>query len=185
MQVVNNSIQTTGRSELKPLPILGFSPKEQNAYSLTRAIRNLMLLGEGKLPEKTIETEASSALEKLLNRPSQGGLLVPINDLNWNDRSYQARRDTMQAGQATLGGNLVDTELRSGEFIEALRSRAMVSRLGARVFSNLNGNIDIPRQSGTTTTYWLSEGETIPESNMTIDLVSLRPKTIACLRIVD
>ena len=178
--IPQNHVSPTGRMEPRPAPILGFSRKERCEYSLTRALRNMLLVAEGKPPVSSIETEASSALERLLGKPSEG-LLVPIADLSWHDRSYQGQRDTMQTGQSTLGGSLVDTEVRSSEFVDALRNRAMISRLGARMFSQLQGNLDIPRQSAESESFWVEEGGTIEESNLTIDIVSMRPKTIASL----
>ena len=178
--IPQNHVSPTGRMEPRPAPILGFSRKERCEYSLTRALRNMLLVAEGKPPVSSIETEASSALERLLGKPSEG-LLIPINDLAWHDRSYQGQRATFQTGQSTLGGSLVDTEVRSSEFVDALRNRAMISRLGARMFSQLQGNLDIPRQSAESESFWVEEGGTIEESNLTIDIVSMRPKTIASL----
>ena len=39
----------------------------------------------------------------------------------------------------------------------------------------------MPRQSGLTSTYWVSEGSNITESNATFDKISLTPKTVGAL----
>ena len=174
MQVIHNQIQATGRSEVKPLPCLGFSPKERSQYSIVRALRNFVLHSEGKRIENGIEMEASQAIEKLTGRSSEG-LFVPVSDLQWQ------KRNVLQTGLSELGGNLIGTELRDSDFIYALRNRAIVAKLGAKLIADLVGHLDLPRQTGTTEAYWIAEGATLPESNMTIDLVSLRPKTIAAI----
>ena len=174
MRQVANQIQMTGgRSEVKPLPSLGFSRQERSQYSIVRAIRNFMLFSEGKRVENGIEMEAHAAIEKLTGRCSQG-LLIPTTDLNWQTRSV------MQTGQQELGGSLVPTNL-SSDFISALRSKTVVAQMGAKIISDLVGNVDFPRIKEPSGAYWLAEGETIPESNMSFDLVSLRPKTIGGL----
>ena len=172
-QVANNSIQMTGRSEVKPLPSLGFNRQERSQYSIVKAMRDFMLLGEGKRIEPGIELEAHAAIEKLTGRSSQG-LLVPTADLQW------MKRDVMTASTPYLGGNLVQTEL-SSDFIFALKSKVLLAKMGATVLTELVGNVDFPRKTGTSQTHWLSEGETIPQSSMNFDLVSLRPRTIGAI----
>jgi len=173
-QVINNQIQLTGRSEVKPLPSLGFSRQERSSYSIVRAIRNFMLNAEGKKTEIGLELEAHAAIEKLTGRSSQG-LLIPTADLQWQKRSV------LQTGQLELGGNLVPTELRDSDFIHALRNKTLVAKMGATLYADLVGQLDIPRLTDSSNPYWLAEGETIPESNFTVDLVKLRPKTIGAI----
>ena len=172
-QVTQNQIKLTGRSEVKPLPSLGFSRQERAEYSIVKALRDLMLFSEGKKVEHGLEQEASQAIEKLTGRCSQG-LLIPTSDLNWSTRSV------MQTGQIELGGSLVPTNL-SGDFISALRAKTVLARMGAKIISDLVGNVDFPRQTGTTTSHWLSEGEAVPGSSLTVDLVHLRPRTIGTI----
>ena len=173
MRVIAQNHISPGRSEVKPLPSLGFSRQERSQYSIVKAIRNFMLFSEGKRVENGIEMEAHSAIEKLTGRSSQG-LLIPTSDLNWSTRSV------LQTGQQNLGGSLVPTNL-SSDFISALRSKTVVAQMGAKIISDLVGNVDFPRVQESSSTHWLSEGESLPESSMKFDVVSLRPKTIGGL----
>jgi HK97 family phage major capsid protein len=66
----------------------------------------------------------------------------------------------------------------AGSFIEVLRNKARVMQMGATVLSGLIGSVDIPRQSGTSSTYWTSETGNTTESEATFDKVSLALKTI-------
>lgn len=180
------------KPEITPVNPLGLDNREREAYSIAKALLNQVLIREGKNPQPGLELEVHKTIEAKLGRPTEG-FYVPARDLNWNlletramqgQQGYYGRRDPLQTASPTIGGNLVATELRSGDFIEALRNRAMISRLGARMLSGLEGNVDIPRQSGVSSTYWISEGATITESNLTIDLVPLRPKDLTALSAV-
>ena len=173
MRMIAQNQISPGRSEVKPLPSLGFNKQERSSYSIVRAIRNFMLHSEGKRVENGIEMEAHTAIERLTGRCSQG-LLIPTSDLNWQTRSV------LQTSQQELGGSLVPTNL-SSDFISALRSKTVVAQMGAKIISDLVGNVDFPRVQESSSTHWLAEGESLPESSMKFDVVSLRPKTIGGL----
>ena len=174
MRMIAQNQISPGRSEVKPLPSLGFNKQERSQYSIVKAIRNFMLFSEGKKVENGIELEAHGAIEKLTGRSSQG-LLIPVTDIQWQ------KRNVLQTGQPELGGNLVYTELRDSDFIHALRNKALVAKMGAKLYADLVGQVDIPRLTDSTTAFWLAEGESVPESNFTLDLVKLRPKTIGAI----
>jgi HK97 family phage major capsid protein len=91
------------------------------------------------------------------------------------------QRATYQVGSPAVGGNLVETDLLAESFIEVLRNQSIVARLGARFLTGLIGNVDIPRRSSATQTYWVGESVAVTESEATFDKVSLRPKTLGAL----
>ena len=151
---------------------MGLTAAERNNFSLVRAL-NAALTGDWS--KAGFEREVSQTLAKRSGRETTG-FFMP------SDITMQ--RDTTpgyMVGQATQGGNLVATELRAGSFIDLLRAKAMVTRMGATVISGLVGNVEIPRQTGASTTYWLAENGAPTESNATFDKVSLKPKTIGAL----
>ena len=156
---------------IQPPVLLGLNAKERKAYSITEALRCMALIAEGKPVAPCLAFDIHKSLERLMGRSSPG-LLIPVLDLNW-------KRSPMQTSQPNLGGNAVSTIV-SNEWIEALRNNLVVSRAGARLISDLNGNVDFPKLTGTSHVYWVSEGETIPETNMELSLVSLRPHDVAC-----
>lgn len=155
---------------------MGLTAAERNNFSLVRAL-NAALTGDWS--KAGFEREVSQTLAKRSGRETTG-FFMP------SDITMQ--RDTTpgyMVGQATQGGNLVATELRTGSFIDLLRAKAMVTRMGATVISGLVGNVEIPRQTGASTTYWLAEKGDPTESNATFDKVSLKPKTIGALSSVS
>jgi HK97 family phage major capsid protein len=73
---------------------------------------------------------------------------------------------------------LVEQTLLAGDFIEVLRNKARVIQAGARVLSGLVGNVTLPRQSTQGSTYWVTEGSNLTESEATFYSVMLQPRTI-------
>lgn len=150
---------------------LGLSKKECEEYSIVRAIHaaaNRDYSGAG------LEMEASRAeCQRRHLTPSSGSsIFVPPEVFGG-----RARRD-LTVGTANAGGYLVDTQ--NNGFIELLRSRSVLTNMGAKVLSGLKGNITIPRQTGAATAYWLStEGTPATESQQTLGQIALSPKTVA------
>ena len=151
---------------------IGLTAEEKGRFSLVRALNAAMT---GDWSKAGFERDVSLALAKRSGRETTG-FFMP------SDVTMQ--RDTTPGyvvGEATQGGNLVATELRVSSFIDLLRSKAIVTRLGATVISGLVGNLEIPRQTGASSTFWIAENGTPTASNATFDKVALKPKTIGAL----
>lgn len=154
---------------------IGLTAAERSNFNLVRAL-NAALTGDWS--KAGFEREVSQTLAKRSGRETTG-FFMP------SDVTMQRDTTGYFVGQPTQGGNLVATDLRSGSFIDLLRAKAMVTRMGATVISGLVGNVEIPRQTGASTTYWLAENTAPTESNATFDKVSLKPKTIGALSSVS
>lgn len=155
----------------QPLQPLGFSNKETRRYSIRKAI--LYKMGQISEKEAGLEIEASQAIAQKLGKPAEG-IYVPTRDLEW-----ASQRATYAAGAPATGGNTIETELLSENFIEALRSQLVIRRLGAKILSGLEGNVDIPRHATVAGTAWVGEGGTVIQFESTFDKISLTPKTVA------
>lgn len=92
-------------------------------------------------------------------------------------RSLHAQRD-LTAGTPTAGGNLVATDLLVSDFISLLRNRLVVAQAGARLLTDLNGNLAIPSQTGGAATFWVGENSAVTESQATFGQVTMTPKTV-------
>lgn len=88
-----------------------------------------------------------------------------------------AKRD-LNVGTGTAGGNLVATDLLAQSFIELLRNRVILAQAGATMLTGLVGNVDIPKQTGGATAYWVGEGSSPTESQQTVGQVSMTPHTV-------
>ncbi len=143
--------------------------REKSRYSMIRAV-NAAISGNWK--EAGFELECSNTIGQRLGRGAQErGFFMPTN------LQFAARAPYAVGAQGT-GGAMVATNLLAGSFIEVLRNKARVLQLGATVLSGLVGNVDIPRQTGATSTFWTAEGVNTSEGEATFDKVSLAMKTI-------
>lgn len=151
-----------------PDPSVGMNEKEVKQFSFLRAINAMANPTDRAAQEAAkFEFEASDAASVKMKRSPQG-ILVPIDVL---------KRD-LTVGTATAGGHLVATDLLSGSFIEMLRNRMMVNRMGATTLTGLIGDIAIPRQTGGATCYWVAESGAPTESAAAFDQVTMSPETV-------
>lgn len=143
---------------------LDLSPKERREYSVSRAI---LAAANGSI-SNSFEGECSAAISKRLNKiANPHGFFVPL-DIQTRD---------MTVAGASGSNYLVGTSPLS--FIDMVRNRSIVSRLGATQVDNLVDSATIPRISADSTAYWLtSEAVPITESQPTIGQVSLSPKHV-------
>jgi HK97 family phage major capsid protein len=151
-------------------PNIGLTEKEARSFSIVRAIRASV---DNNWSEAGFEKEVSDAVAKKLNKRAQG-FYIP-NDV----MTTPLQRDLGKA--VGTGSNLIATELLTSEFIELLRNRMMVQKMGARVLSGLVGDIAIPRQTGGAVAYWLAEESNVTESDQTFDQIAMTPKTVGAM----
>lgn len=157
--------------ETKPLEStnIGLSPKETERYSIVRAI-NSQFPNSGV--DAGLEREASRAIADKLKRQPQG-IFIPAE--------IQNQTRDLNVGTDTAGGYTVATDLLTGSFIEILKTALLVESLGATVIDGLVGDIDIPKQTGSATGYWLAEGADLAESDQTVGQLSLTPRTVGAM----
>ena len=157
-------------------PKIGLSDKEVRQYSLFKAIRALQPNASQKDREAAkFEIECSEAAQRQLGRTAQG-ILVPEDVLG--SRAFNAGGAANTPAGAQTGSNLVATDFMAGSFIEMLRNRTTLMRLGTSM-GGLVGNVDIPKQTGGATAYWIGEGDDATEGTPTIGQLELSPKTVA------
>jgi len=81
----------------------------------------------------------------------------------------------------TLGGSLVAPP-EMGELIELLRAKEALVNAGARVVPlPPQGRLKYPRQTTASTTYWIGENKTIPDSDIGTGEVTIQAKKLAVL----
>lgn len=147
---------------------VGLTKEETRSFSLMRAINALANPNDRNAFEAAkFEFEVSRAVADKLKRSPQG-FFIPME---------VQQRDLLK-GTASAGGNTVATNLLAGSFIDLLRNRMMVNRMGATVLTGLVGDVAIPTQSGGATAYWVAENTAVTESAQTFGQVTLAPKTV-------
>lgn len=157
---------------------LGMEKKQVAQYSYLRAMRALALQS-ANAPDPWkgagLELEAHQELEKRAEKEGRQarGLFIP-SDVNM-DRFGQKR--ALSAGGANAGADFVDDQMSSTP-IEFLRARMILDTLGVSFFSDLQGKFSMPRQTGTTTGYWVAEAGAITESTAATDQVEMSPNAV-------
>lgn len=154
-----------------PLTAVGLSPREIQQYSWFRAITQI-----GAGTRSGLEAEASAEVAKRIGRnPRQSGFFVPYEVLQ--------RRD-LTTSKAVSGGYLVGSG--NVSFIEFLRNRLLVRRLGAIIVDGLTENSIFPRGTTAGTAAWLStETSTIPPTNQVFQQLALTAHNIAALTVLS
>ena len=149
---------------------IGLTENEKRSYSIVRVLHALANPNDRAAQEAAaFEREASDAAAKLSGRSPQG-IMVPFDVLS-------AKRD-LSVGVNAAGGFAVDTHLKADSFIDLLRNRLSVMAAGAQVLTGLQGNVAIPRQSGSAQAYWVAEGGAPTESQLSLGQVLMSPKTV-------
>lgn len=97
--------------------------------------------------------------------------------------SEMQKRADLIVGTASLGGNVRPSILAADRFIDLLRNRMMVTRMGATLLDGLVGDVPIPRQNAAGTVYWAaSEVASTTASNLTLQQITLTPKCATALQ---
>ena len=144
---------------------IGLSGKEIRRYSLLRAIQAQL----GGRVDAGFERECSEQVAKQLGKSARG-MYVP-----WD--VVTAKRDLQIVGGGT-GSNFVEKSVLPGSFIEAIRARAILPRLGVPILSGLVGDIALPKM-GAITGYWIAETAEPTESTPVLSQVTGTPRTVA------
>jgi HK97 family phage major capsid protein len=152
----------------------------RHGYSLLKALRQ----SDPSNKQERLDGVELETHQELAKRRRGGheirGILVP-----WDLRvdSDAARRFARAQGverrdlTTTTGGGAV-FEVVDTTMIEFLRNLMLSRSLGVRVMADMNGNFSIPKQTGTGTAYWVTEGNAPTESNQTIGSVDFSPNTV-------
>lgn len=149
----------------KPVTAIGLSMPEARKFSLMRAV---LAAQANNWTQAGFELECSREIAKRLNKvPDPNKFYVPA----------EVQQRDLTVGTASAGGYLVATDNMS--FIELMRNRSVVYRMGARRLAGLSGNVTVPKQTAAGTGVWLAnEASTATESAQTFGQLSLTPKTV-------
>jgi HK97 family phage major capsid protein/HK97 family phage prohead protease len=141
---------------------IDMNEKELQGYSFARALKAAV---SGNWAGAEAEKAASDKVAKMLGKDARG-FYVPHQILK--------REITTTSGAST-----VDTTTGGASFIDILRNKLMLLKLGGQVLSGLSGNVAIPKQTGSATAYWIAEGATTTASDLALGMLELSPKTVS------
>jgi HK97 family phage major capsid protein len=147
-------------------PLVELSETERRRYSLRRALA----VAANLEPPASFEADVSEQIARGLPHSYQkrGGIFIPTI----------FSRAALDAHTTGKGVELVGEE--AGPFISALRKRALVLQLGARLITGLVGNVALPRQDTSGGAQWAADnpGADYPQTNLTLSQVPLRPRLL-------
>jgi len=165
-------IEERTRANPQSVARIGLNPVETRKYSLLRAIEAAATQNWTKAG---FELECHRAIDgKMSNSAGPHTFHIPFEVLG---RDVVSHKRDLTVATAGAGGYLVETQ--NVGFIEMLRNRSAVFRMGATRLSGLVGSVSIPRQTVAGTAVWLAnEASTITENQQTFVQVALTPKSV-------
>ncbi len=179
LQALESEQELPMRRAAKPVPMgrlgdamIGMNEGEVRQYSLVRAI-NAHLTGDWR--NARMEWEAHEATQKRLGYEAQG-FFVPYDWVSGGEKGQQ-QRDLLK-GTPTAGGHTVATNLLAQNFIDLLSNKMVLQQAGITVLDGLVGDIAIPRQTASSTAYWVAENGAPTESQPAFDQIGMNPKTM-------
>lgn len=137
---------------------------EVRQFSLVKAIA----AASGMSVDAGREREISAELERRSGRKAQG-IMVPMAAL-------EQRVLTTALPADGAGSNLVSMDHRGDLFVDALRQRLVIRRLGARVISGLVGNLEIPNLKASASTGWVAENSALTASDPKFGSITMNPR---------
>lgn len=175
--------KTNGRDREDGRPTLPHTDERNtrngyHSYSILKALRECDPMSK-HTSLSGLELEVHQELGKQRGRPGKGLLIpwdLPVDHhlaQGYRQRAGIERRDVT----LTTGAGAV-YEVVSPTMIEFLRNMMLMRRLGARVMTGMNGNFSIPKQTGTGTAYWVTEGNSPTESSQAIGSLDFSPSTM-------
>jgi HK97 family phage major capsid protein/HK97 family phage prohead protease len=162
---------------------VGLTQREIEQFSFIKVVRAMAdPTDTGARKAAAFEFDVSNAARDKSGKPGDK-FMIPADVLRSAIGTTMASRVVSagtngQSGAGASGGNLIATNLLAASFIDILRNKTTIMKMG-RVLGGLVGNIDIPKQNTKGQGYWLGEDDAAPENNIDFGQVALSPKTAA------
>ena len=151
---------------------IGMTETEQRDYSLSRAI---VAQATGNWKDAGMERTASEAIAKRSGLNPEG-FFVPAEIASRLSAARMQR--AFDAGTAGNAGNLVQTSVLGGEFVDVLRNALVLAKMNMRILGGLTSNIAIPRKSAASTLANATELATFSDTNPTTTQITFAPHRV-------
>jgi len=114
------------------------------------------------------EREISTELERRSGRKAEG-IMVPYKVM------MEKRVVSLSTPTGYSGSNLIQTDVPGALYIDRLREKLVVRRLGARVITGLVGNLAMPKLTSSGPVYWVGDNSPVTASDPDFAQVSMSP----------
>jgi hypothetical protein len=155
------------------ISLMGLSQDDVESFSIVRAIRDILHSGA----PTGLEAEVLAQGRRDMGSELQGQLFIPMDCIVGAGRSDPLFRDLSSTG---MGGQFVQTTVHT-PIIELLRNKMCTQKAGGQILAGLQGNVAIPKQTGSATAQVLSEQATLNKSTQVIAQVALTPHRIGAV----
>jgi HK97 family phage major capsid protein len=136
------------------------------------------------------ERRSKFSLSGVTEQKEEFSFLRAVNGIStgdWSNAGFEKevfdnmRKKAMSVGSDTAGGYIVPSEY-VAQLIEYLRAKAVVMQMGATFMDGLSGSpIEIPKQTGGATAYWVAENAAITASDAAVGQIQMTPKAVAAM----
>ena len=137
----------------------------RNSVSLSAVIRAQL--------RDTSNTAEAGRVRELSQEVARRSGRSPANGLLWDMRAMT----TGKQGTPANGAALVPLVQRPDQFIDVLRNNLVIERSGARVLTDLQGDIAIPKRVTPVTPAFVTEQQALPLSDGSYAQLKMTPKT--------
>ena len=162
-----------GQKPLTTETDIGMSDKEVRQFSFVRAINALMHPNDAAVQKAAgFEREVSRTAASRMGK-AETGFTIPTDVLMARDLITGTTTSTAK------GGNLIQTDVLGGSFIDVLRNAMVLPQVGARFMNGLQGSVAIPKRTTSVTAYWPGENTAPTEGTNVFGQVTMSPKTLA------
>lgn len=148
---------------------VGDGAYEDRARDFSLVRRAQATMGEGV--DDGFDREISQEVKRRSGRNFQG-IAVP-------DEYFQVEQRTLTTGGDAA--SLYPTQHMASQFIDLLRSRLVVGRLGATVLDGLQGDQEIPKQVSGSTAQHVAEDGALSETDADFEDIKLEPTTVGAM----
>jgi HK97 family phage major capsid protein len=142
--------------------------KNIRQFSLIKAIREF---GDGKLTGIEAEMHQQGVKDALAIGQSVKGLSMPGVLLNFRSNEFTA---------TTEGTDLVQNTIMAGSFIDVLRAKLVLQKLGARILTGMVGDFKLPKLTAGATVTWEGEIDANAQTLPTTGQVAFAPNRVGC-----
>jgi HK97 family phage major capsid protein len=169
-------LEERGKRDPQSASKIGMTGKETERFSIAKAILAIVENDWGSAP---FELDCSRAVAKKTGRVIENNRFYVPYEVLEREIEVPIHREGRRDLSVGYGGGAYLVDTTNVGFIEMLRNRSVVMRMGARRLTGLQGNVTIPKHTGAATAYWLTAETTeITEANQTILQVVMTPKTV-------
>ncbi len=172
------------RSELpEDVPLvnrdIGLNEQERRSFSVRAFLNGVATNSREARDAAAFEIEA---VEEASRNARNGGMVLPDEVMrNWGDFEIDGVRSSQVRAPLATGGNpnVQDIAHLSNRFIDNLRNRLVLGRLGLTMLSGLDGNLEMPGHDTNISAAWLgSEDADVAESNPSYRKVEMSIKDL-------